>query len=242
MNSVIKYEDPNTFCKEHKCKNCEIYKNKIEFRTTKEIEDLHIPCSQNIVRLNENKKLIELYPFLLPQNVKNYDYSWTELDSLPIGWKKAFGLLICEDIKKELVKNNLLDSYCVIEIKEKYGSLRWYDFNATKEITNIITKYEHISSFVCVDCGKINVPIYDFGWISPNCPKCLYDKFKNNKAILNITDIEKFKYSNALLTPTFYVNVFCNGKKKKILYDCSDILSRMGANISTLPKLEDVLK
>ena len=44
-----------------------------------------------------NKQLCEKYPFLLPRNRwtglvhPDYDYSYTELDAMPTGWRKAFG-------------------------------------------------------------------------------------------------------------------------------------------------------
>lgn len=44
-----------------------------------------------------NKQLVEKYPFLLPRNrwtgkvQEDYDYSYTELDGMPDGWRKAFG-------------------------------------------------------------------------------------------------------------------------------------------------------
>jgi len=80
-----------------------------------------------------NKALIEKYPFLLPRNrwtgevVESYNYSYTELDDLPDGWRIAWGDQICEEIKEELVKYDFLDKYRITQIKEKYGTLRWYD-------------------------------------------------------------------------------------------------------------------
>lgn len=80
-----------------------------------------------------NRALVKKYPFLLPRNrfsdevPKDYDYSFTELDDLAEGWRLAFGEDICREIKEELVKYDALDSYRVTQIKEKFGSLRWYD-------------------------------------------------------------------------------------------------------------------
>lgn len=58
--------------------------------------------------------------------------TYTELDSMPIGWRKAFGLQMCKDIKKELKKHNYLYKYRITQIKEKFGC---YD-----EETEILTK------------------------------------------------------------------------------------------------------
>ena len=97
----------------------------------------------------QNKKLTERYPFLIPRNcfsgkvMKGYNHSYTELDCLEPGWKKAFGILICEDIRNELIKHNYLYKYRIMEIKEKYGSLRWYDNGAPGNVHDMIMKYEY---------------------------------------------------------------------------------------------------
>ena len=71
-----------------------------------------------------NQKLIERFPFLIPRNrwtgkiPEDYDYSYTELDSMPDGWRKAFGEQMCEDIREELVRAEYLDQYRITQIKE----------------------------------------------------------------------------------------------------------------------------
>ena len=53
-----------------------------------------------------NQKLIERFPFLIPRNrwtgkvPEDYDYSYTELDSMPDGWRKAFGEQMASRRKK----------------------------------------------------------------------------------------------------------------------------------------------
>ncbi|MFR1479443.1 MAG: hypothetical protein ACLSB9_29010 [Hydrogeniiclostridium mannosilyticum] len=80
-----------------------------------------------------NQKLIERFPFLMlvtagQGSSEDYDYSYTELDSMPNGWRKAFGKQMCEDIREELIRAEYLDQYRITQIKEKYGTLCWYDF------------------------------------------------------------------------------------------------------------------
>jgi len=127
----------------------------------------------------QNKKLIERYPFLLPHNrwtdqeIKDYDYSYTELDAMPDGWRIAFGEQMCEEIRKELIKNDYLEKYRITQIKEKFGSLRWYDFGCTEKMhREIIPKYEQLSARTCIKCGKPATRI-TLGWISPYCDDCL---------------------------------------------------------------------
>ena len=111
--------------------------------------------------VKENKKLIEEFPFLLPRNrftgevISGYDYEFTELDAIPAGWRKAFGLEMCREIKDCLVKNNYpLDQYRIMDIKEKYGTLRWYDNGHPEGMDEIISKYEDLSMCYCINCGN----------------------------------------------------------------------------------------
>lgn len=89
----------------------------------------------------QNKKLIERYPFLLPHN------RWT--DKVP------------EDYDY------------ITQIKEKFGSLRWYDHGCTeKMLREIIPKYENLSAYTCIRCGKPATRI-TLGWICPFCDDCV---------------------------------------------------------------------
>ncbi len=100
---------------------------------------------------------------------------YTELDAMPQGWRKAFGLDMCKEIKQSLLKTGgrkALKAYRIDQIKEKFGSLSWYDHNSTKEIWNIIEKYEDLSYKTCINCGKPATCI-STGWISPYCDDCI---------------------------------------------------------------------
>jgi len=82
----------------------------------------------------QNKKLVQLYPWLLPHNrwtdkvSEDYDYSYTELDGLEPGWKIAFGLDLCEEIQACLnqLPSEQAAKFRIVQIKEKYASLRFY--------------------------------------------------------------------------------------------------------------------
>ena len=131
------------------------------------------------LKIKENRKLVEKYPWLMPKDYTDYDYSWTELDQMPRGWRKAFGELICADIQRELEAANLVDKYGISEIKEKFGELRWYDYGGNEKIDDIVTAYTVISRNVCVQCGKLDVHIFDNGWIQPLCKECVNKYYKN---------------------------------------------------------------
>lgn len=97
------------------------------------------------------------------------------LDWMPDGWRKAFGIRLCEDIKKELLKTGgrkLLRSYRVYDIKEKWGCLRWDDAGGTAGLYKIIAMYEELSQHYCIVCGELATCIAPMEyWRSPYCDK-----------------------------------------------------------------------
>lgn len=141
----------------------------------------------------QNRALCERFPFLIPSNRRSgkrineaggggywpgspedtpeWDYEYTELDDMPDGWRKAFGERLCEELKAELVKAGALDDYRIVQIKEKFGTLRWYDSGNTEAGYKIISKYESLSARTCICCGKPATRIAT-GWISPYCDDC----------------------------------------------------------------------
>lgn len=141
--------------------------------------------------IRDNQALIERFPFLLPYYGRDeqgglspdFDFSFTELDSMPDGWRIAFGEQMCEEIKEALLTSGsakeeglaALYDYRILEIKEKYGQLRWYDTGGADEITE---KYLKISEHICVQCGK-PATRRSTHWICPYCDDCgpTYEKY-----------------------------------------------------------------
>ena len=139
----------------------------------------------------QNRALCEKYPFLdperrwgrkncpdrdeymplSPEEAQECDYRYTELDNMPDGWRIAFGEQLCDELKAELERAGLIDQYRILQIKEKYGSLRWYDNGNTRAGNDILEKYERISARTCICCGKPATRITR-GWISPYCDAC----------------------------------------------------------------------
>lgn len=95
---------------------------------------------------------------------------YDNLVNIPEGWVKAFGEQLVNEIYEVVEKNNLED-YKVLEVKEKFGMLRWHDHKYTKEIVDIITKYEDISTKTCYRCGGIATK-NTVGWFLPVCDEC----------------------------------------------------------------------
>lgn len=97
--------------------------------------------------------------------------TFTELDMMEPGWRNAFGIQMCKELRRQLIKDHYLFKYRITQIKEKWGYLHWYDAGASKEVHDIISKYEDISWNTCLVCGKPSTKISS-GWISPYCDDC----------------------------------------------------------------------
>ena len=149
------------------------------------------PCplsNEDLDKLIEyNDWLMTEYPFLIPRECNDEiidntcldGRTYTELDDLPNGWRIVFGNDICEELKNELIKFNCLDKYRIVQIKEKFGTLRWYDYGYPVEckVRDIIRKYEEMSEKICIECGKPAKWITK-GWINFICDDCGEEQLK----------------------------------------------------------------
>lgn len=101
--------------------------------------------------------------------------TYTELDMMPTGWRKAFGIQMCKEVKAQLLKDGgrkLLRKYRITQIKEKYGTLRWYCTWGSNSLYHILDRYEDLSAKICIKCGK-PAEVISTGWISPYCKNCI---------------------------------------------------------------------
>ena len=87
-----------------------------------------------------------------------------------------------EDFKKELIKVNNLNTFRIIQIKEKFGGLRFYINGAppNSKIYDIIDKYEDLSFEICEFCGAPGKTEDYQGWLFTWCKNCK-NKIKNRK-------------------------------------------------------------
>ena len=136
----------------------------------------------------QNKALCEKYPFLIPSNVwtgtrstdsvkthekeSQFDWEYTWLDDMPDGWRVAFGEQLCAELKAALEEAGIVEQYRIVQIKEKYGSLRWYDRGNTEKGYQVIAKYQEQSERTCICCGK-PATVITLDWISPYCDVCV---------------------------------------------------------------------
>jgi rubrerythrin len=91
------------------------------------------------------------------------------LSEVPLGWLNLVDQMSAE-IQEELDRSGIID-YTVVQAKEKFGFLHWYDFNGNSRINEIIGKYEDLSASTCCQCGKIATKI-SLGWGCPWCDEC----------------------------------------------------------------------
>ena len=98
----------------------------------------------------------------------------------------GFGWMsIIDDLCSEIEKSECVDNICIEQVKEKFGTLRFYVSNASNEIHELINKAENLSAKTCEDCGAPG-EIKSGSWIRTLCDTCFKDitlKYNMNKAL-----------------------------------------------------------
>lgn len=161
--------------------------------------DSYDPEQYKEIVYDYNKKLVTEFPFLRMYG----DYS-TEMDGMPDGWRVAFGYTMLVEIKKyldgiaesyEVDEQTVYDSFEIIQIKEKYGSLRLYcgfdiecQWGNHEKLNDIIRKYEELSKQFCYNCGMPTKYITQ-GWNLYICEDCA-EVMRKSGSILELTPIE----------------------------------------------------
>lgn len=124
-----------------------------------------------------NREFVEKYPFLA---IKDGDTEHSWYDSIPDGWRKAFGPQMIKELNDLLLLASERDGidwtqkYKIDDVKEKWGCLHWYtsvpsciyDEHAAWE-----EKYETISYNTCIECGA-PADGHTTGWVVPICSQC----------------------------------------------------------------------
>ena len=126
-----------------------------------------------------NKMLCDCYPFLKIEGSDSYEYIW--LDFMPEGWRKAFGVKMCAEIEKLCLEQSIYP--VIFDIKEKYGSLRFYSTSGPVGLDKIVEKYERLSVHTCIDCGK-PAEWLTMGWIEPVCEECRVKRGINESKVI----------------------------------------------------------
>ena len=90
------------------------------------------------------------------------------------GWFDVIHNLCKELNELYLSKNKNPDDIFVLQVKEKYGGLRFYTNGLIEGGYEIISKYENLSETTCEICGEIGKIRGDY-WL-----KCLCDKHERS--------------------------------------------------------------
>ena len=92
------------------------------------------------------------------------------------GW---FELIFELSQKIETIAKTMKDEGCsegslpiVVQVKEKFGGLRFYMSNRTGDIPTLIAKAEEQSYQICERCGQAGKLSHDGGWCKTLCPEC----------------------------------------------------------------------
>jgi hypothetical protein len=88
------------------------------------------------------------------------------------GWS---GLVrkLCRDIQAVLDADpSLKPLFRAVQVKEKYGGLRFYVFGSTEAIEAMIDTAEDESYRTCEECGAVGRTLDRGGWYKTLCPVC----------------------------------------------------------------------
>ena len=88
------------------------------------------------------------------------------------GWMELVYKMLVE-IDDLYFKRDCNIDVIILQIKEKYGSLRVSDNKLDAEIGFIVSKYEQLSKSTCEICGAEGKMVRDEYWISVRCEECL---------------------------------------------------------------------
>jgi hypothetical protein len=123
------------------------------------------------------KKLYEKYPKIFAQ--KNQSMKVTAMCwgmECGDGWYWLIDNL-CKQLQWDIDKNGQ-EQLEAVQVKEKYGSLRFYTDHSSDTQEAMITLAEALSNEICETCGSTANIIQTEGWIKTLCTDC-YEQTKN---------------------------------------------------------------
>ena len=121
------------------------------------------------MNLENTKKLMGHFPQIFCDRDKSVQESL-----IPFGLECGDGWFdliykMCEDI----MKCNPHEEFKATQVKEKFGTLRFYVTSASDKIWDIIEKAEDDSANICETCGtRKEVTTENWGWVITACRVC----------------------------------------------------------------------
>lgn len=143
-----------------------------QFIKTETGEFCHVTIIYNKNKLRLAKILDWIYSH--PIQWLHCFYFYNYYYAIPSGWRKSFGIQFYKELKHALKEagSNVYKNYRIHDVKEKFGTLRHYDYRGTRDTDKIVNKYEYISAYTCINCGKL-ATVRTTGWICPYCDNCV---------------------------------------------------------------------
>jgi len=83
---------------------------------------------------------------------------------------------LLDSLFEKIGKTNPKPDFEIIQVKEKYGSLRVYTNYSTDEIEKLIDDAENLSCITCENCGVEGQLYVRGGWFKTLCDKCAKEK------------------------------------------------------------------
>ena len=125
------------------------------------------------------KQLLEKYPKIFRQHtLPMTETCMCWLFECGDGWYNLIDTL-CSLLQWDIDKNKH-PQIEAIQVKEKYGTLRFYTNGNNERQYGYINFAEYLSAFICEECGSNNNVTQTEGWIVSLCPKCMKKYIKKH--------------------------------------------------------------
>lgn len=105
--------------------------------------------------------------------ISHYPKTFKSLKSIDCdeGWFSLLNsLAVVIESEIDQLPSELQDDFHAVQIKEKFGALRFYMSRTTPVMSGAIAMAEHMSCFVCEECGNLG-QLYTVGWAKTLCDK-----------------------------------------------------------------------
>ena len=117
------------------------------------------------------EEMLDTYPELFGTNLTpQKSLTMFGIETGP-GWKEIV-LSYLPKLSK-IVKENNIEDFRIVQIKEKFGTLRIYTRGSSnEEIQNLISEMEKICDSTCDRCGSKEGILRGNGWVRVTCDEC----------------------------------------------------------------------